>query len=470
MLEMLDCYTGGRNNNYNPLPRSDNRRPDYGRGTPADRPYQARGGQQTPFRPQDRNQGRNYQADRPNNFQPRPNGYQTASYRPYGGGGGNGGPPGQTHRAYEGPRPNPYGYRAAALNPDPAPQRQGNATSSVEELTRQMEHLQISPAQVAREQRRNEQRQMNMNMFAMSLGETHPEPQEEECSYDENHPFAAEEEEDSYPGSADALVDDPTAAQLEVLMQQMQELEIFVDAYAESQQELTGNYNIGPEEDEYEDMTLGQCNYGYEEEQHEDSYPGYVDVHVCTSASGDFFVQALDPSDAMDLDSGHDTTPDEDTSNLPLLCVMDPVSDAVSDAEDDYMWDEDAGEPMYDIPDHQYGMYNMAPAFYSTKRVADNLPPRRAPIKRVAFDPSTFGTSGAAPARNPATAPPRGNPLPQNPRPVPQNPRAVPVPQRNQGPQRPAAPAARTNDPLQPPAPHRGSGQGAGPSQQTAAA
>ena len=355
-----------------------------------------------------------------------------------------------------------------------------------------MEYMQISLAQVAGEQCRNEQRHMHMDMLAMSPEEIHSELQEEKCNYAEAHLYAEEENEDSYPGSADALVDDPTAAQLEVLMRQMQELEIFIDAYAESQQELTGNYNIGlfkpcPEEDDYEDdITLGQCNYGYEGEQYEgysydqghpfaeeeteDPYPGYVDVLVGTSTSGDFCVQALDPSNAMDLDSGHDTTPDEDTSNLPLLCVMDPVSDAVSDAEDDYMWDEDAGEPMYDIPDQQYGMYNMAPAFYSTKRVADNLPPRRAPIKRVAFDPSTFGTSGAAPARNPATAPPHGNPLPQNPRPVPQNPRAVPVPQRNQGSQRPAAPAAKTNDPLQPPAPHHGSSQGAGPSQQRAAA
>ena len=385
-------YIGGRNNNYNPLPRNDNRRPDYGRGTPADRPYQARGGQQTPFRSQDRNQGRNYQAERPNNFQPRPNGYQPAPYRPYGGGGGNTGPSGQNPRPYEGPKSNSNGYRPAGQNPGPAPQRQGTAPLSVEEITRQMERLQISLAQVAREQRRNEQRGVPMNIFTMEAEDPHPEPKDSQCSYDQGHPFA--------------------------------------------------------------------------EEDTEDPYPGYVDVLVGTSGSEGFFVQALDPSDGVDLDSDPDTTTDGDISNLPLLCVMDPVSDA----EDDYMWEEDDDAFMYDTLDHQQGMYNMAPAFYSTKRVADNLPPRRAPIKRVAFDPSTFGTSGAAPARNPATAPPRGNPLPQNPRPVPQNPRAVPVPQRNQGSQRPAAPAARTNDPLQPPAPHRGSGQGAGPSQQRAAA
>ena len=385
-------YIGGRNNNYNPLPRNDNRRPDYGRGTPADRPYQARGGQQTPFRSQDRNQGRNYQAERPNNFQPRPNGYQPAPYRPYGGGGGNTGPSGQNPRPYEGPKSNSNGYRPAGQNPGPAPQRQGTAPLSVEEITRQMERLQISLAQVAREQRRNEQRGVPMNIFTMEAEDPHPEPKDSQCSYDQGHPFA--------------------------------------------------------------------------EEDTEDPYPGYVDVLVGTSGSEGFFVQALDPSDGVDLDSDPDTTTDGDISNLPLLCVMDPVSDA----EDDYMWEEDDDAFMYDTLDHQQGMYNMAPAFYSTKRVADNLPPKRAPIKRVAFDPSTFGTSGAAPARNPATAPPRGNPLPQNPRAVPQNPRAVPVPQRNQGPPRPATPAARTNDPLQPPAPHRASGQGAGPSQPRAAA
>ena len=196
-----------------------------------------------------------------------------------------------------------------------------------------MEYMQISLAQVAGEQRRNEERHMHMDMYAMSPEEIYSEPQEEECSYDGGHPFAAEEEEDSYPGYADVLVD-PTAAQLEALMQQMQELELLMDIYSgDSHEEPTCYYNNGlfqpcPEEDENEDdITLGQCNYGYEEEQYEghrydqghpfgeketeDPYPGYVDVLIGTTTSGDFYVKTSDPSEAIDFTAVANTPKDE---------------------------------------------------------------------------------------------------------------------------------------------------------------
>ena len=397
-------YMGARNNNnYGPFPRNDNQRPDY-RGSPVDRPYQARG---NPFN-EDANRGRYYGPVRPNSYTPRQDNYRPANRNPgFGTGGGGGAGPAQPNQ-----NPRPYAqvngalrsgnnYRpAGGQNPVTAAP---SAQEALEDLSEKFERLQLSHAQTLRELRRSQEpRGMNnMNLFQ-------PCPEEGDYGDDVN------------PGQ-------------------------YSPSYEQGQYQMECSYDQGHPFGEEEPKEMPVCG-----NTRPDAGTPTVEIGPC-----DVSTTQDDPCD-MQI-----TIESLDGIEPPPLCMM----ECLPYEEEDYMWEEEAATtaPPGDAYMRQ-GMHNMTPAIYTNKRAAEQLPPRRAPVKRVAFDPTNFGTSGANPVRGPPINP--GTSRQQNPRPASQ-----PGPNKTSGHNRQTTPTGRTNDPLEPPAPHRGSTQGpAGPSQPRAAA
>ena len=418
-------YMGAsNNNNYGPFPRNDNQRPDY-RGSPVDRPYQARG---NPFN-EDANRGRYYGPVQPNSYIPRQDTYRPANRNPgFGTGGGGGAGPAQPNQ-----NPRPYAQANGALrsgnNYRPAGEKNPataapSAQEALEDLSKKFERLQLSHAQALQElHRRKPWGPNNMSFFQ-------PCPEESDYRDDIN----------------------------------------------------SGQYSPNFEQGQYEMECSFDQGHQFEEEA-QSEVPAYDDIsHDAGAPSVGIGPYCLYSQE--DDPCNQDTSESEDSSDGPSFCMMNFRPDA-KDIQSMRKEDSAVSAQTYDAY-RQQRIYNRTPAIYTNRRAAADLPPRRAPVNGVAFGQTNFGTSGSDPAKGTPIKPGRSHQ--QNPKPAsqpgPNRPRgphrqtapakssalgkpqqdnchnAVPHPvpsQKSPGPWRKTVPSPSRIIPLEPPGTYQGS-------------